>query len=184
LLQVAFDSQHINKTKCNCPIELVGCCGHITGMLYQIANYKTLGLRALPKDVAKTSLPQTWHQLREATIRGNAVQEVSVTGYSKTKNAVKEQPTIIETTLYNPVKGQPPEWCFGHQLLQPVAPDMLVLPCLATKSADVVLTKFGPVPLGSVLIYQQKLDDNLVINIMEGVAFPNLPVQNFIINTF
>jgi len=110
LLQVDFDSQNINKTKCNCPIGLVGCCGHITGMLYQIANYKTLGLRALPEDVAKTSLPQTWHQPRGATIRGKAVQEVSVTGYSKTKNAVKEQPTIIKTTLYNPVKGQPTDW--------------------------------------------------------------------------
>jgi len=112
------------------------------------------------------------------------MQEVSVTGYSKTKNAVKEQPTIIKTTLYNPVKGHPTDWSLGHHLLQHVAPDMLVLPCLATKSADVVLTKFGPAPVGSVLSYQQKLDDNLVINIMDGVAFPNLPVQNFMINTY
>jgi len=52
------------------------------------------------------------------------------------------------------------------------------------KSADVVLTKFGPVPVGSVLSYQQKLDDNLVINIMDGVAFLNVPVQFFMINTY
>jgi hypothetical protein len=40
-------------------------CGHITGLLYQIAKYKMLNLRTLPEDVAKTSQPQAYTQRRK-----------------------------------------------------------------------------------------------------------------------
>lgn len=33
-------------------------------------------------------------------------------------------------------------------------------------------------PAGSVLSYQQRLDDNIVLNIYDGVSFPDLPVNS------
>ena len=43
----------MTKAECSCPGGLSEACGHITGLLYQIAKYKVLNLRTLPQDVAK-----------------------------------------------------------------------------------------------------------------------------------
>ncbi|XP_062603500.1 uncharacterized protein LOC134265275, partial [Saccostrea cucullata] len=48
-------------SKCSCAVGRSGCCGHIVGVLYSIAHMKASNLKAVPTDVAKTSLPQTWH---------------------------------------------------------------------------------------------------------------------------
>lgn len=36
-------------------------CGHIVVLLYSLAHMEVSNLKAIPTDVAKTSLPQTWH---------------------------------------------------------------------------------------------------------------------------
>lgn len=71
----------IKSANCTCPIGTSASCGHITGLLYQLAKYKILGLRALPEDIAKTSQPQTWHTPRGEKIRGKVVQEIEVSSY-------------------------------------------------------------------------------------------------------
>ena len=50
----------------------------ITGLLYQLAKYKVLNLKALPEDVAKTSQAQTWHTLRGEKIKSKEVQDLEV----------------------------------------------------------------------------------------------------------
>lgn len=59
--------------KCSCVIGLSGACGHIVGLLYQLAKYKILGQKALPEDIAKTSQPQTRHAPRGEKLIGKAV---------------------------------------------------------------------------------------------------------------
>jgi hypothetical protein len=54
--QIVFcndDSPTIRKADCSCPIGLSEACGHITGLLYQLAKNKVLSLKSLPEDVAK-----------------------------------------------------------------------------------------------------------------------------------
>jgi hypothetical protein len=65
--QIVFcndDNPTIRKADCSCPIGLSEACGHITGLLYQLAKNKVLSLKALPEDAAKTSQAQTWHTPR------------------------------------------------------------------------------------------------------------------------
>ena len=51
----------IINPNCTCAKGLAGGCGHIAGVLYQIASYKMLKMIAIPQDAAKTSLPQTYN---------------------------------------------------------------------------------------------------------------------------
>jgi hypothetical protein len=73
----------VTKAECSCPGGFSEACGHITGLLYQIAKYKVLNLRTLPEDVAKTSQAQTWHTPRGENIRGKEVKDMGVSGYRK-----------------------------------------------------------------------------------------------------
>ena len=75
----------VTKSHCSCKIGLLGACGHTAGVLYQFAKYKLQGLKAIPVDIAKTSQPQTWHVPRGTNIHGDAVQDLIVSGHSKTK---------------------------------------------------------------------------------------------------
>ena len=54
----------VKCARCECAIRLNASCGHITGLLYQLEKFKTLGIKALPEDIAKTSLPQTFDLAR------------------------------------------------------------------------------------------------------------------------
>jgi hypothetical protein len=82
--QIVFcndDSPTIRKADCSCPIGLSEACGHITGLLYQLAKNKVLSLKSLPEDVAKTSQVQTWHTRRGKKIKSKEVQDLEVAGY-------------------------------------------------------------------------------------------------------
>ena len=41
---------------CTCVVGLGAHCGHVCGLLLQLADYKMNGVKAIPQDVAKTSL--------------------------------------------------------------------------------------------------------------------------------
>ena len=100
----------VSSVKCGCAIGLNASCGHITGLLYQLAKFKLLDLKALPEDVAKASLPQTWHIPRGNKISGAPVHDLEVCGYSKVEQSSTDQPRAIRSTLYNPVRGEPINW--------------------------------------------------------------------------
>jgi hypothetical protein len=95
----------VTKAECSCPVGFSEACGHITGLLYQIAKYKALNLRTLPEDVAKTSQPQTWHTTREEKIRGKEGKEMGVSGYRKYDGDSETAPRTVRSTLYNPISG-------------------------------------------------------------------------------
>ena len=150
--------------------------------MYQIANYKTMGLKALPEDIAKTSQPQTWHKPRGTKITGKAVQDLEVSGYSK-EGPCEAMPRNIKSTLYNPARGQPIDWCVHARKLSAVTPDLLVLPALCETACSVPCS-FGPVPKGCILSYQQKPSEDCILNIYDGIGFPELPASNVMRNTY
>ena len=160
-------------------------CGHVIGLLYQLANYKILGLKALPEDIAKTSQPQTWHAPRGEKIHGKAVQDLEVIGYSHGNREDRcEVPQVLRSTLYNPIRGNPIDWKANVNKLQKAMPNMLALAAMQTSTTQNVTTKFGQAASGSVLSYQQKLSDDYVLNICDGVAYPELPMSNVMKNNF
>ena len=63
---------------------------------------KTAGMQVIPTDVAKTSLPQTWHVPRGEKVAGSTVDDVQVLRFD-TKRPTNAQPRGIRTTLYNPI---------------------------------------------------------------------------------
>ena len=143
------------------------------------------GLKAIPVDIAKTLQPQTWHVHRGASIPGKAVQDLIVSGHSKTKVlSLEDTPRTIRSTLYNPIRGQPLNWSDKYSKLSDVSPDLLVLPAIQEKVISYVPSKFGPVPLGSILGYQQRLEENCILNIFDGIGFQELPAANVMQNNY
>ena len=185
MLQITF-SQHAEDTTviladCTCPIGSSGACGHITGALYQIANYKQLGKKALPEDIASTSLPQTWHLPRGQKITGTAVQDMQVSSNSKAE--VKETaPNVIKSNLYNPLRTDV-DWHTKHDKVQNTAPELLILAAIKEKPTLTVPSKFGPVPFGSVLSYQQRLEDDYIMNMYDNAGFSTFACKDVVWNS-
>ena len=135
LLQVSLTTKDrqpiVTKSHCTCKIGLSGACGHTAGVLYQFAKYKLQGLKAIPVDIAKTSQPQTWHVPRGTNIHGKAVQDLIVSGHSKTKApSLNDAPRTIKSVLYSPVRGQPINWNENCSKLIDFSPDLLVIPAI------------------------------------------------------
>ncbi|XP_045178965.2 uncharacterized protein LOC123538734 [Mercenaria mercenaria] len=180
------DVPSVSKADCVCAIGAMGCCGHIAGLLYQLAQYKMLGNKALPEQLAKTALPQTWHTPRGLQMTSTEVQDLEVCGYSRKEEGLAAPTKPMGSSLYNPVRGAPPNWTAYYPKLAELAPDSLILPSLELYSkVKMVPSKFGPVPTGSVLSYQQKLsEDEFVQNVFDGIDFPKLPFQNVMIHNY
>ena len=61
----------------------------------------TTGMTLIPNDVAKTSLPQTWHIQRGEKIGRSSSDDVKVQGYST--DFPQRQTRGLQSTLYNPI---------------------------------------------------------------------------------
>jgi len=170
----------VSKAQCTCPIGLGEACGHITGVLYQLAKYKMLGTASIPEDVAKTSQPQTWHQPRGQKIGPQDVHDLELRGYNATTEG--QAPKCIKSTLYNPIRTELPALSVLADKLIKVDPKILAIPALQLQSTPLENTKFGLFPRGSAISYQQKLATDCSIDIYDGVSFPLLPVENVMIN--
>ncbi len=168
----------VSSAICSCTIGRSQCCGHITGTLYLIAHYKLSGVKSVPQDVVKTSLPQTWHIPRGDRIRGMEVQEVQVVGYGN-RQSDRHQP--IKSTLYNPIRTMFPESfdTFFEKLrvTNPSSTLLTTVPPTGTPFPEQVPTKFGPFPKGCAISYQQKLSPSYVLNIVDAQVFPDLPTS-------
>ena len=154
-------------------------CGHITGgVLYQFAKYKLQRLKAIPVDMTETAQPQTCHVPRGTNISGKDVQDLIVSRDSKSKiPSLEDPPRTIQSTLYNPVRGQPINWHEKYFKLTDVSPDLLVIPAIEetniryVASKSYVASKFGPVSRGSIFSYQQRLKDNCILSIYDWWDF-------------
>ena len=95
---------------CSCAKGEGQACGHVTGLLYQVANYKILKLAAVPEDVAKTSQPCSWRQPCGPKIKGTEIQNVSVVGYNSMSSVHgAEERRHVSSTLFNPIRGEFPQ---------------------------------------------------------------------------
>jgi hypothetical protein len=145
---------------------------------------KTSGMQVIPTDVAKTSLPQTWHVPRGEKVAGSSVDSVQVLGFNS-KRVQSEQPRGIRSTLYNPIQNVPAlhvqELCNN---LENIDSACLLLTVLDVGENTDTETKFGKFPKGSPIAVQQRKNSSLVLNILDAEDFPKLPLQNVMINNF
>ncbi|XP_056016152.1 uncharacterized protein LOC125677134 [Ostrea edulis] len=171
-----------DDSSCSCPIGTSGACGHITGLLYTLAHMETTGMLVIPTDVAKTSLPQTWHVPRGEKVAGSSIDNVRVLGFDMRNPYVP--PRGIRTTLYNPIENVSElplqELCDNLEEVDDTC--MLLSVVNLERQEKVVDTKFGKFPKGSPLAVQQKMNSNLILNILDADDFPKLPSQNVMIN--
>ena len=90
----------------------------------------------------------------------------------------------LRSTLYNPVRGEQIDWSSKYSILSESSPDMLILPALQNNDVPVINTKFGKYPKGSVISYHQPLESNCIINLYDGISFPEVPVRNVTENQY
>jgi hypothetical protein len=155
----------------------------VIGLLYQLANYKMLDYKVIPEDIAKTSLPQTWHTPRGTKIGGKQVQDVEVHSYNSYKKPIEdteEPPKPIQSTLYNPIRCEMPSPLLLHQPLKDALPNSMMVDFLTeeVQNTQLVPTKFGQYPRGCVLSYHQRVSSEYIINNYADTTFPTLPVAN------
>ena len=159
-----------------------------------------MNLKAVPPIQSKTSLPQTWHiPQRTAGLTPKAVDCITIHKVKPPsrgdkiqppeeppKKAIKRNVEGIIPSLYCPVQPTIPAINFTNhlikelkcissdaQLLQ-IVPDPL--DPLTSRSVE---TKFGDVPHGSVLSYQQKVNaisSGSIINIVDAPPYPWFPL--------
>ncbi|XP_046570702.1 uncharacterized protein LOC124278911 [Haliotis rubra] len=176
-MQVTLESSPVVKVvsaSCSCAIGQSQCCGHVTGVLYLVAHYKQRGMKSIPQDIAKTSMPQTWHIPRQDKISGMSVPEIKVSGY---KSDGEDRP--VKSTLYNPIRSTLPPLEPFFSSLKLNHPDLSLLttvPQTDEPAPPFVRTNFGLFPKGSTISHQQKLSGNYLINIVDGF-FPDLPIS-------
>ncbi|XP_067668358.1 uncharacterized protein [Haliotis asinina] len=162
------------SASCNCAIGQSQCCGHVTGVLYLMAHYKQRGIKSIPRDIAKTSMPQTWHIPRLDKIAGMSVPEIKVSGY---KNDGEDRP--VKSTLYNPIRSAlaPLEpFLSSLKLNYPDLSLLTTVPQTDEPTPPFVRTNFGLFLKGSTISHQQKLSGNCLINIVDGF-YPDLPLS-------
>lgn len=178
--QVLLNKDKVEHSTCSCTIGLSESCGHIIGLLYQLAHYKTMKYTLIPADVAKTSLPQTWHIPRGEKLHGDKVENITVQGYDRTnpKRATKG----IKSTLYNPVTEN--DSLNVEALVAEMADTEILFKTVVVNDAnnEHIQTNFGKVPKGCILSYQQSMSTDYIINLVENNSFPDLPIKNVMHN--
>ncbi|XP_048749370.2 uncharacterized protein LOC125661419 [Ostrea edulis] len=173
-VKVLINQEQVEYSFCTCAIGQSGYYGHVTALLYEIAFYKLMKYKLIPTDIARTSLPQTWHVPRGEKLQGEKVDNIVVQGYDR--NNPQRATKGIKSTLYNPICGE--EELDVNGFLDEIKDLNIIFNTSVENSTERVQTKFGNFQKGSVLSYQQKLATDYVLNLMEVNDFPNLPVRN------
>ena len=137
----------------------------------------------IPDDVACTSKAQTWHKPRGEKIRGQEVQTLEVVRSARMRKHnsssahCSDEIKSVTSTLYNPLRGQLPDFTSLENSLTIIDSKCVILPALQQmRRVESVPTKYGPCPKGSVLAVQQKVQTNYLMNIFNDVNFPKLPL--------
>lgn len=192
----------IENSSCECKAGK-GHCSHAIGLLYLLVHFLKLDLKTVPPFQCKTSLPQTWHiPQRTAGLKPKPVDSIIIQKVKPPIRSDEEQPLIapkkvvkrtvegiIMPSVYCPVQPVIPAISFTNTLtkqLQSISSDTQLLQILPSSSDpftfQLVKSKFGDVPKGSVLSYQQKPDANSsgdITNIPDAPPYPwfSLPEQ-------
>lgn len=100
-VQIGIEDKRISA-KCTCVAGASGYCHHVVGLLFYMSHCKHLGLKALPDELACTSLPQMWSVPRQRKIANKVVQDIMVKPQANAGYA-----TFVKTTLYSPTTVYP-----------------------------------------------------------------------------
>ena len=179
LFQIVFNDNTITDSNCSCTIGQSGHCGHVTALLYQLAHYKQMNLKVVPSDLAKTSMPQTWHLPRGEKLHGSKADQTVVQGYDR--DNLQRATRGIKSTLYNPL---PADHIYDVNSFVEQFQDMGILfnTVMENTASELVQTDFGKFPKGSVLNYQQTTPSEYVLNLVDLDTFPDLPSRNAMTN--
>ncbi|XP_046841849.1 uncharacterized protein LOC124435961 [Xenia sp. Carnegie-2017] len=163
------------SARCSCVAGVGGYCHHVVGLLFFLAHCKQLGLRSLPDSLTCTSMPQRWSVPRGKKIEQKKIQDVLVKKPRAGANFTK----FIKSTLYSPSNVYLPMTKENFDDFESKPLIASILPSEKNlASIPHVQSKFGEVPKGCVLSYQQKLSQDYVINDFSCTNFPTLPLAS------
>ncbi len=154
------------KHSCKCKAG-EGFCQHLVALLYQISHYQALKMKVVPEVVSCTSAPQKWgvpprtHGFETKPLTDvKIVRPTRPSQKEEKKKSSKKYTVGIESKLYNPIVEPLAELDLPRKLMPGLA--VQAKPCQwlqlwdPNKTVPLVPSKFGPVPKGSILSYQEK----------------------------
>lgn len=149
----------------------------MVALLFQTAHYSTMGVKTVPTALSCTSALQTWHRPRTKGIRPEPMDEVVV---RKPKAAGR---SCVKSTLYQAYPGPFPDPALlsvGDKL-RDLRPQLGICSILCgLSSMELVESKFGQVPKGSVLSYQcPTAVSHEICKHPEAPSFPKLPLHGY-----
>ncbi|KAK0136472.1 hypothetical protein N1851_027402 [Merluccius polli] len=151
----------------------------MVALLFQTAHYSTMGFSTVPLPLSCTSQLQTWHRPRTQGIAPEATNDMRVCKPKKKKNVR----TGAKCTLYRAYAGPLPDpnLMASGEKLKELRPQPGICKLLhGLETLNLVDSKFGPVPFGSVLSYQCPPDiSREYIRHHDAPAFPRLPVDGY-----
>ena len=170
--QIFIKQEKVEHAFCTCTIGQSGYCEHITALLYQLAH-KKMTLEIIPTDVAKTSLPQTWHIPRGPTLHGDKTDNIVVQGYDRGKSAVshkRDQIHIIQPYFWRRIFKHL-QFCWSDEKY-----GYFVQHCCNGEWYRLGANTVWKVSKRMcVEIPKQTRSSDYILNLMENNAFPDLP---------
>ena len=179
-----MNTKSIESQTCGCTAGK-GSCAHVAALVYQLAHYKTLKMKAVPDIVSKTSSPQNWHvPPRTHGINPRSLTEVKFVKPKAAKSSALNSEQCVCSTLYNPVNTQFPDIDFMTRLKQTlplIDNNIQLLQVLPDEfeTLDKTVTAFGSAFIGSSLAHQlpEPKTDGTIIRVNDGTNFPALPLS-------
>lgn len=115
-------------------------------------------------------------------ITGQSVHSLEMSGQHK-----KEESSALKSTLYNPMRTPLPD--LAHHITTIHSFDnsvslLTIVPDKFPHNLLLISTSLGEFPKGSALTYQQNLHSDFVLNILNPLPFPDLPVEDHRIPTY
>ncbi|XP_032221847.2 uncharacterized protein LOC116604080 [Nematostella vectensis] len=144
--------------RCSCVAGIGGFCHHVIGLLYYISQ---LVHKSIPDELPCTMMKQRWSVPRGKKIEPLQILDVLV----KKPQMGAAYGKFIKSTLYSPATmyGFLTKGTFNGLDQQPLFA-IIVPPENQLGDVPFVPCKFGNVPKGSVLSYQQKISTEYIIN--------------------
>ena len=173
----AAPATNLLSAQCECEADM-GKCNHVIGLLHLLAHYQALGLKTVPPAISKTSLPQTWNvPNRSEGINPGEVQEVTIQRVKMPTTSSKRSDGI-RSNLYNPIPNVVGDLSVVEKLRTAIKnfPSVQLHSALpASEDVCKVSCKFGDVPNGSMLSYQQKIKPSNRPKVHINIEAPDPP---------
>ncbi|XP_077991527.1 uncharacterized protein LOC144445760 [Glandiceps talaboti] len=143
-MDVEINRKTITSHSCSCKAGIAGSCAHILALVMSIQEWLLLGLRDIPEQISSTGRPQQWDKPRGSKITPEPASQMVICKPGKINR--KRKPVMAEfvDTRTDAAKHNDLEILQG--LKTPIS-------YLCSGPSVMANTQYGPVPLGSALIY-------------------------------